>query len=93
MLGFNTFIGRFPEQRLSVILLGNLRTFNSWAKAGAIFDLYLAGQYRLRQFAETYYSEELQVTYDFSPCAGDLFVRRGQGRLLQATTDTDQFQA
>ncbi len=93
MLGFNTFIGRFPEQRLSVILLGNLRTFNSWAKAGAIFDLYLAGQYRLRQFAGTYYSEELQVTYDFSPCAGDLFVRRGQGRLLQATTDTDQFQA
>ena len=93
MLGFSTFIGRFPEQRLSVILLGNLNTFNSWAKAGEVFDSHLADQYRLRQFVGVYYSERLQAILHIVSCAGNLFVWRGVERLELSTTDTDQFQA
>ena len=33
MLGFRTFLGRFPEQGLSVILLGNMSSYDGWAKA------------------------------------------------------------
>ena len=66
-----------------------MSSFDGWAKAGAIFDLYLADRYRLGQFAGEYYSEELQSTCNFAPCAGDLFVRRGREQRRLATMGTD----
>lgn len=45
LFGYRTELLRFPEQEFSVICLCNLDTANPGAKAHAVADLYLAGQF------------------------------------------------
>lgn len=42
--GYKTIILRFPEQRFSVIILANIRNFNTVRMARKVADIYLAGQ-------------------------------------------------
>ncbi|MFZ5823997.1 MAG: serine hydrolase domain-containing protein [Bacillota bacterium] len=97
--GFKSFAGRFPEQRLGVVLLTNLVTFNPYDLAGKVAVAYLGDQVawgpeeppappaatpptawlelsadQLRPFAGSYYSEELDISYQITPEAGALLV-------------------
>lgn len=97
--GFKSFVGRFPDQRLGVVLLTNLVTFNPEALAGRVAEAYLGDRVQwgpeeppaspaadppaagpelnadqLSQYAGTYYSEELDISYHATPQAGALLV-------------------
>jgi CubicO group peptidase (beta-lactamase class C family) len=75
MLGFRTHMLRFPDQRFTVICLGNLSSFDSDKQATAIADLYLADSYHLDEYAGSFYSEELDVTYELAVEPPDLVLR------------------
>lgn len=114
--GFKSFVGRFPEQRLGVILLTNLVTFNPEALAGKVAEAYLGdrvqwgpeppaapaadptvagldvGADQLSQYAGTYYSDELDISYSATPQAGALLVSgRRREDLWFLPTEADTF--
>jgi CubicO group peptidase (beta-lactamase class C family) len=74
MLGFRTHMLRFPDQRFTVICLGNLSSFDSGKQATAVADLYLADSYQLEEYAGSYYSEELDITYELTIKSPDLIL-------------------
>ena len=75
MLGFRTIMARFPAQKFTVVLLGNLSTIDTWKLMTQVADIYLADHYKLHEFAGEYYSEELAFTYQIATAGSDLFLR------------------
>ena len=74
MLGFRTIMARFPAQKFTVVLLGNLGTIDTWKLMTQVTDIYLADHYRLDEFAGEYHSEELAFTYRLATAGSDPFL-------------------
>lgn len=78
MMGFRTQLLRFPEERVSVIVLSNLGTTNPGTLARQVADLVLADEVRaaLEPYTGHYHSDELDVTYQIDLAGPKLVLRR-----------------
>jgi len=95
MMGFRTHFIRFPEQRLTVVCLGNLAEFNPGSLAEQVAQLHLAEEFKQAadQYAGTYRNEELDTSYTLS--VDDRALRAGRGNgpqtQLKAASGNDAF--
>ena len=62
--GYRSYLGRFPEQRFSVVILSNLASFSTYRMAMKITDIYLADQIVEEKPKETGTEKTDQVTVD-----------------------------
>src|SRR5262249_5016859 len=89
--GYKTVILRFPEQRFSVILLANERTFNPMRMAEKVADIFLRDQLKPLPplpdeiNVETKVLDELTGVYKVGPALLD--VRRDGEKLIAVTPD------
>lgn len=95
MMGFRTHFLRFPEQRLTVICLGNLAEIRPGQLAQEVAELYLPDEFTkaTEQYAGAYRNEELATTYTIEMKDGDLVAGRGIGARfpLKAAEGSDKF--
>ena len=91
--GFRTYLARFPDDDLAVVVLSNLEAFNPAEMALKVADLYLTDPpERLAEFTGTYHSEELDATYRLSLEKGRLVARHRRYEPIALTpSDTDAF--
>lgn len=103
--GFRAHVARFPDQRLSVIVLGNASTLNPMERAHQIADIVLGtsvppapsaegaipDEATLAGFAGLYYSATTSETRAVSLRDGRLMLGRGQGAALRPLA-ADTFQ-
>ena len=75
MLGFRTWMARFPEQRFTVICLANRADLDASGLGHAAADVFLAPEYPLPQYAGAYRSEELDSTWVLEVEGADLVLR------------------
>lgn len=78
MLGFRTNLYRFPTHHVSIICLSNFADINATQLCCRVADIYLADQFRLDDFAGSYHSPELNITYILEAQKGDLFITSPQ---------------
>jgi len=78
MMGFRADVMRFPEERFSVMCLCNLGNIVPGELTRKVANLYLADRFRggLEEYAGSYRSDDLQVTYDIVFRDGALHVDR-----------------
>lgn len=65
--GFRSYLGRFPDQKLSVVILSNLSSFNTYYYAMKIAELYLADQMTFdskEESVETRENEDEEISVD-----------------------------
>lgn len=82
--GYRTIIQRFPDQRLSVVILCNIGTASPEELAPAIADLYLADAMQQAQqgLAGEYWSDELEAARRIRVDAGRVYASAGAGETL-----------
>ena len=91
--GFRTYLVRFPDDDLAIIVLSNLDAFNPSEMALKVADLYLIDPpERLAEYTGTYHSEELDATYRLTVEKGRLVARHRRYEAIALTpSDTDAF--
>jgi CubicO group peptidase (beta-lactamase class C family) len=73
--GFRTYAGRFPDDKLSLVVLGNGEQFESYDHAMRVADLLLGvAPAALSDYTGTYYSEEIDTAYEIAYVDGRLRV-------------------
>ena len=103
--GFRSYLGRFPDQRFSVIVLSNLASFDPYGKALEIADVYLSGKFvtQQRESSETEPAERTIAQVDpevYEVYAGNyelvpgfiLTVTREDNRLMVQATGQSKYE-
>jgi len=91
--GFRTYVARFPDDDLAVIVLSNLDSFQPTGLALQVADLYLVDPpERLAPYAGAYHSGELGTTYHLDVVDGRLVARHRRYDDIPLTpSDVDVF--
>ncbi len=91
MLGFRTHLLRFPSIGFSVVVLGNVDTFDAYASARQVADICLADRYPLAQFTGAFRCDELDKTCSIYARAGALVTYLTGERLQLESAGVDCF--
>lgn len=96
MMGFRTYLLRFPEQRFSVICLCNLGQIDPGRLAFGVADIHLEQTFseRLAEYTGSYHAGELGVTWTLSVESGHLVLQGvGDSTVVLESAGLDQFRS
>jgi CubicO group peptidase (beta-lactamase class C family) len=96
MMGFRTYLLRFPEQRFSAIVLCNLEQINPGRLAFGVADIHLEQAFgeRLAEYTGSYYADELGVTWTLSVEDGNLMLQGvGDSTVTLQSAGLDRFRS
>jgi len=91
MLGFRTHLLRFPSIGFSVVVLGNVDTFDAYARARQVADICLAERYPLAQFTGSFRCQELDKTFGLYAREGSLVTYLAGERIQLESAGADCF--